>query len=341
VSYLARVARRAAASGRPVTLTPAGRNTSPLARFDQRLNMLVPPPAVGVLSGGPDALGRGDDDIAFDGPAGEGAPPAPAATAAASATSDRPRARRRGEPPPGGAPPALRPHAPPSGSAAADAAAEVSSRSRASASSRSPADAGAGPADAAAPGASAARDEASSAASLPFAARDRIAGRLGGGREAGPAGPASSLDAGPAPSSPSATPPATDPLADALAKLSRWLAKPPRERGRGARDGNDGQEPSGGRDRRDGPPRGAAGAGPAVARPTHRPGARGAAPAPAGITAQPPRLRIGRIDVQVVMPPPPAPPPVVRRAGRTGASASSPATAPTLPSYLTFGLRQR
>jgi hypothetical protein len=125
--------------------------------------------------------------------------------------------------------------------------------------------------------------------------------------------------------------PAGDPIADAFAKLERWMAGPPRQPRRGQVEGDGG----GGRDARN-PPRVAAGG----ALPGDMRRSRAAVAGELAVARAPaPRLRIGRIDVQVVTPPPAAPPPV-RRAGQ-GARVAPGAAAADPPGYLTFGLRQR
>ena len=84
MSYLGRVARRAAGASGAGGLTPAGASGSPLARFDQRLNMLGAPGRVGALAAGVRADGEGggvsgEDHITFVAPAGDGEARAPGA----------------------------------------------------------------------------------------------------------------------------------------------------------------------------------------------------------------------------------------------------------------------
>jgi hypothetical protein len=331
MSYLGRVARRAAGSGGAGRLTPAGASGSPLARFDQRLNMLGAPAEVGVLPvgvrspAGEDA-GAAGDDIAFVAPPGAGEAPA--------TRGDRSRAVRF-EMPPESAPhgPAQPASAEPRPVAAAGEAERASRRPPSAASLPSATEPRLDPADVAAlptprpPRAPAAPDRAGSGATgAPAADRPR--------RRATDAVTPAEAERASAGEPRSGSAPAGDPIADAFAKLERWLVSPPRQprRGQGAGDDGDG---GGERDGRNPPRVAAAGAGAPLG--DARQAAARAAGELASARPSPPRLRIGRIDVQVVMPPPPSPP--VRRPGQ-GARVV-PAAAADLPGYLTFGLRQR
>jgi hypothetical protein len=319
VSYLGRVARRAAGARGPSGLTPTGASGSPLARYDQRLNL----PGAGGLpgvgrawrdgDGGPGAAGA--DDLGLDDGttrSSTGAPPAgPFAgseiarvappsdrTSPGRAPAHRQGARQRDDEP---NPSARRPDA----AASADA-----QRARRDAEPGSVPDAG---------------------------SRPPRQGRAARTRQAPDAG-AVEEDGTPATRRPSPITPG-DPLAAALAKVQRWMAKPPREGAPAGRDGRDGRDGRPGPDRSAGPAgdarqaEGAAGARGVRARMAAIDRALSAAPAA-------PQLRIGRIDVQVVTPPPPAPAPSpVARPGRARPAAAAPSDS-TPASYLTFGLRQ-
>jgi hypothetical protein len=316
VSYLGRVARRAAGARGPSGLTPTGASGSPLARYDQRLNL---PGASGLPGvgrargdeGGP--AGTGADDIGLDDATTSGTALAPPATPSAGSESAR-VAPPREQTSPGRA--TNRPGAREPGDEA------TPSRRRADAAASSdahPVRRGAEPggvpdAGSRAPG----ERRTARTRDVPGAAVD---------------------DDGAAPARrPSRSGP-LDPLAEALAKVSRWMATPPREPAPAGRDGRDG------RDGRPGPDRSARTAGDAVRGDGLAGGARGVRARMAAIeratTAVPaaPRLRIGRIDVQVVTPQPaPAPAPIARP-GR-GARPTPAAPEATPASYLTFGLRQ-
>jgi hypothetical protein len=331
MSYLGRVARRAAGPRGAGGLTPAGASGSPLARFDQRLNMLGAPAEVGILPAGVRApagedAGAAGDDIAFVAPPGAGEAPAP--------RGDRSRAARFAMPPEPAPHAAAQPaSAEPRPEPAASEAGRASRRPPSAASLPSGTEPRLDPADAAElptprlARAPAAPDRAASGAT---AARSADRPRRRATDALAPADAARASAGGPR----SGSAPAGEPIADAFAKLERWLASPPRQPRRGQGAGDDG--PSGGeRDGRNPTRVAAAGAGAPLGE-ARRPGAHVAGEL-ASARPSSPRLRIGRIDVQVVMPPSPAPP--VRRPGQ-GARVA-PAAAADLPGYLTFGLRQR
>jgi DNA polymerase-3 subunit gamma/tau len=178
-------------------------------------------------------------------------------------------------------------------------------------------------------------DAPSSAASGPDALNAGAAGRPGpaASRRVQPGEPGKAPASGAAAGDPMA-----GALADALGKVTRWMASEPRERP-GSRAGHaaDGSGPQ----REAAPPisapRGAS---------ARRAGDAAAAAllSAAGLqaAAAPPRLTVGRIDVQVVAPPAPVAP-AASVPARSARSAPSPApsSGPSPAAYLSFGLRQR
>jgi hypothetical protein len=361
MSYLGRVARRAAGVRAGAGLVPVGRSTSPLASFDQRLN-LVPSLVTGRADRGDatasidEAADAHDDPFAIaglgqsrsgtepstgvlgparapamrsgiEGPAFASPSPAvgsaalPGLVTAAGSLEDRPPEARRARTAAPEAPSAL------GGSAPTEAAsrAEIVRAPAADLRLRGPAREIRAPlTDAAARGADAERDRAS-----PAAGAAPLTPRAGGPVTA----PASAAAA--------PTPPGRDPLTEALARLDRWLASEPRaERASRARTGAAESAIAG-----DGPSRADAPAGarsPAAARRQHG-GRGGPSPLAAAPAPQAPILRIGRIEVQVVQP---APPPAVvsAPARRQAPSPRAPAGSGSWwgpPAHLMFGLRQR
>ncbi|HEY7375571.1 MAG TPA: hypothetical protein VIF57_25665 [Polyangia bacterium] len=318
MSYLGRVAQRAAGMRGASGLTPAGASASPLARYDQRFNL----PGAGALPGVGRARRDGDGrpgdesgeagfDVGFDARSG----PAPTGPTEPGSQSEIARAAPPGKRSPPGAPAAVPP--------------EAGEERRARSGRRgAPATADAQPARGAAEPDGSPSAVARAAWPPEAAPARRTPGAGARERDGAPPAPPASGSA------------LRDPLAEALAKVQRWIAKPPREPVPGGRDGRDGRDGRPGRDRsagtaadaRDGDGRGAGTRG-VRARMAAIERATSASPAP-------PRLRIGRIDVQVVTPAPPAPAPApVARPGR-GASPAPAAPEAAPASYLTFGLRQ-
>jgi hypothetical protein len=339
VSYFARITGGAAAGARPGTgLVPAGRVASPLAKIDQRLH-LISARGLGELAAPPGAGRRaaGEEDSLFENPFEQGE-----AAGTGLSLGDGALAGAGGETPGAGQGTSF-------GRGTHPAPPPWSTRERSSEMERE--SAVLGPDDARGPRGSAdaqrfattpaagssrrdphgrAIDETrtpSGALGLPVAAALEKLGR-GGGAGSGTAPSEASSPRGAEGTAAAGGDPMAVALSDALGKVSRWMAGEPRPRAeaRAQQDPGDGD----------------------VARSRAMPGARGAraslrsqdpfAPAGAHFAAAHPRFSVGRIDVQVVPPPVIAPPAPVARAPR---AAAAPAGESSLPSYLTFGLRQR
>lgn len=357
MSYLRRVAQRAAGVPTGAGMIPSGRSTSPLASFDQRLN-LVPSLASGArrADGSTSSIDGGIDSLADPFATAVASPlgvPTGSIDATAGGPAIAPRSARTSTERPAfsAASPVSFPSPVPRASTGAPALGDSSPVVAALAENARPPHATVRsrtqPAEARAPLAEAARaaaDVASARAKDQRTALGTTRLQDSGaradeevGHPAPPAPRAREALRTPAPfGAPEGSSRGRDPVADALAKLDRWLGSEPRAEGK--------SRPVPGADQR-----GEAGAGP---RGGAAPGPRSPAAArrlfggrggPSFHAAPPaPILRIGRIEVQVVMPTPPAA--IATAAPRP--RASSPAAAPAgswlgPPAHLTFGLRQR
>jgi hypothetical protein len=362
MSYLGRVAQRAAGVRSGAGLVPVGRSSSPLASFDQRLN-LVPGLASGTppRSDSPASIGEApggalDDPFAsaeLGLPASASDLPAPAAFGTGQAPPARPAAEAPAFAPAGPVPAAAVPPAAASLDDHAGRTARVHDGGLQSPPSPRADRRGSAPVETAARDPGLPEPIVNRRSRAPaHQARAPLAeagdGSADAGRDRGAAADATgdmSRASGPAraPASSAAAPGAAgrDPLTEALARLDRWLASEPRA-GRTNRGEAGAAEPS---SAGDGGPRPGAAAGPrspvAARRQSSGRGGPALLAAPAASAA--PVLRIGRIEVQVVQP---APPPAVvsappRRQAPTARAAAGSGSWWGPPAHLLFGLRQR